>query len=117
MDDRLEKALEFSNIRLAQSVERRRLTEKFKQELTYAYNGGIFYIDRTLLIFLKDLKEKFEYGSTIILDDKLNPIEISNVTEFADKIWDIYFNSTKQYLWDLNVLKKRRKVQDIVGYE
>jgi hypothetical protein len=115
MDQYLEKALEISNLRMTQSIERRRLKEKIKTDLTYAYNGGIFFVDRTLLSFIQPLREKFQYGSAVILDDKMNPVEIKNVIEFADAIWDLYFATTKQYLWDLNTLKQKRKVQDIVG--
>jgi hypothetical protein len=117
MDSRLEKALEFSRLRMTQTNERRRLLEKVQSELTYAYNGGIFYIDRTLLTFIKSIEEQFQDDSTVILDDKLSPIEISNVTVFSKTIWEIYFKVTQQYLWDLNDLKKRRKVQDVVEYE
>jgi hypothetical protein len=114
MDSRLEKALEFSNLRMTQSIERRRLKEKLKTDLTYAHNGGIFVIDRTLLTFLQSLQTKIGHGSSVILDDKLNPVEIKNVSEFADAVWETYFTTTSQYLWDLNNLKQRRKVQDIV---
>ena len=115
MDQRLEKALEFSNLRMTQSIERRRLKDKVNTDLTYAHNGGIFVIDRTLLTFLQTLQSKVGYGSAVILDDKMNPVEIKNVTEFADAIWELYFKTTKQYLWDLNNLKQRRTVKDIVS--
>ena len=114
MDQYLEQALNISNLRMTQSIERRRLKEKLKTDLTYAYNGGIFFIDRTLLSFIQPLAEKFQYESAVILDDKMNPIEIKNVTEFADAIWNLYFITTQQYYWDLNTLKQKRKVQDIV---
>lgn len=114
MDSRLEQALEFSNLRMTQSLERRRLKEKLKTELTYAHNGGIFIIDRTLLTFLKSLQERFAHASAVILDDKLNPIEIANVSEFADAVWETYFAVTQQYMWDLNRLKKQRKPQDVI---
>ena len=115
MDLKLEKALEFSNLRMTQSIERRRLKEKLKSDLTYAHNGGVFVLDRTLLTFLISLKDKFQYGSAVILDDKMNPVEIKNVTEFADSIWELYFKTTQQYFWDINTLKQKRKVQDVVG--
>lgn len=114
MDPKLEKALEFSNLRMTQSIERRRLKEKLKTDLTYAHNGGIFYIDRTLLTFLHALKDRFGYETAVILDDKLNPIEIKNVSEFFDIVWNIYFNVTKQFLWDLNYLKNSRSVENIL---
>lgn len=115
MDSRLEKALEFSNLRMTQSLERRRLKEKLKTELTYAHNGGIFIVDRTLLIFLQSLQSRIGYDSVTILDDKMNPIEIKNVTEFSDAVWHLYLTKSAQYLADLTILKQRRNVEDIVS--
>ena len=114
MDPRLEKALEFSNLRITQSIEQRRLKEKLKSDLTLAHNGGIFVIDRTLLTFLQSLQDRIGNHTAVILDDRMTPIEIKDVVEFSNTVWELYFTKSEQYLWDINDLKKRRRVQDIV---
>ena len=82
MDERLNRALEFANLRNTQSLEKRRLKEKLKVDLTIGYNGGIFFIDRTLIAFLNAITPEEGLGSSIILDEKMNPVLIDDLIKF-----------------------------------
>ena len=42
MDDRLQKALDFSKYRQTLAIQRKLLKEKLEAKLTYGYAGGIF---------------------------------------------------------------------------
>ena len=51
MDVRLEQALDLSKTRYTLFLEKRRLQEKLKADLTYSVNGGQFYIDRNFIVY------------------------------------------------------------------
>ena len=51
MDERLEKALEFSNYMLTLNNQKRLLTEKYQEELLYFYNGCQFTVTKELINF------------------------------------------------------------------
>jgi hypothetical protein len=55
MDQRLKEALDFSNYRQTLAIQRKTLKEKIEGKLTYGCSGGIFKIDRSLLVFVQML--------------------------------------------------------------
>ena len=51
-DERLEKALEFANYRQTLFNQKKILQDNCEAQLSYAYNGGTFKIDQTLIAFI-----------------------------------------------------------------
>ena len=51
-DQRLEKALEFANYRSTLANQKEKLKDRCEAQLNYAYNGGIFHINETLIAFI-----------------------------------------------------------------
>lgn len=90
MDERLSKALENSKFRYNLYLERRRLQEKLKSDLTYAINGGKFNIDRNFIVFLNLLTPEEGRMSATILDDNLTPVYIDDLAEFQKDVLDVY---------------------------
>jgi len=117
MDDRLKKALEFSNYRHTLSVQRKTLKEKINAKLTYGVNGGIFKIDRNLLVFVQMLLDQGRTGGVPLVDLNENPILIDDLGKFRDEIFDRYFSSTLEYYQEYQELKKKRSVKNLVDYE
>jgi hypothetical protein len=115
MDERLARALEVSNLRFTQSLERQRLKEKLKNDLLFAHNGGQFYIDRAFIAFLGSITPRIGQAQTVLLDDRENPVLIKNLSEFTDQVMNQYFSVTNQYLLDLTALRQKRSVESIVG--
>ena len=114
MDERLEKALEFANYRQTLALEKKRLKEKMKAGLTFAQNGGIFFIDRNFLGFLHFISQDEETESAIVLDERQVPILITDLEQFKRIAIQKYFEVTNQYYVDFEALKKKRTVKDIV---
>ena len=52
MDERLEKALNFSNYMLTLNNQKRLIAEKYQEELIYFYNGSQFSVTRELITFV-----------------------------------------------------------------
>ena len=115
MDPRLEKALEFANFRQTLYLEKVRLQEKLKTELTIGWNGGQFYIDRNLIVFLNLITPEEGTNSVVILDDFHNPIEIDDLIKFKEYAINRYFTLVNQYALDIDALKKKRTVKGIVN--
>ena len=117
MDERLKKALEFSNYRHTFSVQRKTLKEKIEARLTYGHNGGIFKIDRSLIVFVQMLIDQGRTADVPLIDINDNPILIKDLEVFRDEIFDRYFTTTLEYYEQYELLKKQRSVEKLIGYE
>jgi hypothetical protein len=117
MDLRLEQALDSAKFRYTLHLEKRRLQEKLQADLTYAVNGGQFFIDRNFIVFLNLLTPAEGTLSTTILDDNLNPIHISDITKLQRDVLALYTRVVNQYSSDFENLRKKRTVASVVDYE
>jgi hypothetical protein len=114
MEEKLLKALDSAKLRYTLSLERRRLQEKLRSDLTYSINGGKFYIDRNFIVFLNLLTPEEGRLSTTILDDNLNPIYIEDITKFQQEALTIYLDSINRYAEAIEVIRKKRNVWNLM---
>lgn len=114
MDDRLKKALDFSNYRQTLSVQRKTLKEKLEARLTFGFSGGIFYIDRSLISFVQMCIDKGRIKGVPLIDLNDNPIMIEDLEIFRDAIFDRYFTSSIEYLKEYESIKKSRTVEKLL---
>lgn len=114
MDVRLEQALDLSKFRYTLFLEKRRLEEKLKADLTYAFNGGQFYIDRNFIVFLNLLTPEEGTMSTTILDDNMRPIYVEDITKLQKDVLELYSRVVNQYQVDFEQLRKKRSPSAIV---
>lgn len=117
MDERLEKALDFSNYRQTFSVQRKTLREKAEAKLTYGFSGGLFKIDQTLISFVQTLCNKGRTENVVLLDVNNNPILVENLENFQEEILDRYFTVTNEYYSNFKELKSSRSVEKLISYE
>lgn len=117
MDERLEKALDFSNYMLTLNNQKRMLSEKYQENLLYFYNGGQFTVTKELINFVRLLVDNHADASAVITDDNDIPSIIENVQEFYDEIIDTYFEASNTYHLEYMKLKKQRSVEKLVEYE
>ena len=116
MDERLEKALKFSNYMVTLNNQRQLLKEKFFEDTLYFTDGCQFTIDRELIAFVGYL---IDHGQTeaVIIDDNEFPAQISNLSEFYNDIIDKYFKASNEYYNNYYKLKTSRSVEKLVEYE
>tara|TARA_B100001778_G_C18259427_1_gene481512 strand:+ start:22 stop:381 length:360 start_codon:yes stop_codon:yes gene_type:complete len=117
MDERLEKALEFSNYMLTLNNQKRLLTEKYQEELLYFYNGCQFTVTKELINFVKLLLDSHQDTNAVLTDDNGIPTIVEDVDKFYDSIIDVYFVASNSYHSDYMKLKKQRSVEKLVDYE
>ena len=105
MDERLEKALEFSNYMVTLNNQKTLLQEQFKESCVYYYNGGKFFVTRELISFIQCLKST-EQTEAVLVDDNELPIFVEDLDEFATNLFSTYFQATNKYLVEYNKIKK-----------
>lgn len=115
MDERIEKALSYSNYRLTLQNQRENLKTKLVEKLTYAKDGGLFDINQELISFISILSEKTD--SVIILDKNKTPVQISNLTEFLEEIISRYMEVTNTYFQEYEKIRKARSVKQLIDFE
>lgn len=114
MDQRLEKALEFSHY--SQTLNNQIALEKTKIEnhLLYAFNGGFFDIDYSLITFV-DLMIRQGHTEIVLLDKNRVPVKINDLVSFSEKIVSLYFEATNRYHVEYTRLRKSRNVKSVIG--
>lgn len=113
MDERLEKALEFSNYMVTLNNQRRIIHEQFLENCVHYLNGGKFSVNRELITFCQ-LLVNTDQQSSVLIDDNQTPIEVEDLQKFLEDVLDIYFTTSYEYLDKYNELKKNRTVNGLV---
>lgn len=113
MDERLEKALEFSNYMVTLNNQRRVIHEQFLETCVHYLNGGKFSVNRELITFCHTMLQS-DQTSAILIDDNDTPIEVEDLQKFHDDIMDIYFTTSYEYFNKYNEIKKNRTVEGLV---
>lgn len=114
MNDALKQALDFAKYQQTFAVQRKVLNEKNSARLTYGYNGGIFKVDKTLLVFVQMLIDQKRTENIPIFDSNGNPILVTDVKFFRDEIFDRYFTSSFEYYQEFEKLKKSRSIEKLL---
>jgi len=86
MDERLEKALNFSNHMVTVNNHKRLLKEKYQEDLLYFYKGSQFTVTRELMTFVFNLIN-LSQNDVVLTDDNDIPALVDNLTEFYDDIF------------------------------
>lgn len=116
MDERLEKAINFSNYMVTLNNQRRLLKEKYQEDLLYYYNGCQFTITKELITFLGFLLDK-DNETVVLTDDNQVPVRIEDLEKFFEDILDQYFTASNNYLTEYEKLKKQRSVEKLAGLD
>lgn len=114
MDERLEKALEFSNYMITLNNQRKLIQEKFQEQSVHYYNGGKFTVTKELVAFVQSLIA-MNQTSTILIDDNDIPVEIEDLNKFSLDLYSTYFEAANEYLTEYNKIKKNRSVKGLIN--
>jgi hypothetical protein len=117
MDERLSKALEFSNYMVTLNNQKRVLKEKYYQSAVHYFNGGQFSVTKELITFVNMLITKGNDSDIVLLDDNDTPIKIEDLIKFFDDILDIYFTATNEYQTEYEKIRTKRTIPGLVDYE
>ena len=115
MDERLQKAFDFSNYRIALFNRKEDLKIKVNNMLTHACNGGVFKITQELIVFVKLLIDQ-QRTRVVLIDENGNPVEITDIPGFFDDIFGKYFEATNLYHTEYAKLRSARTVKSIYEF-
>jgi len=115
VDERLEKALEFSKYRIALVNRKEDLKIKVNNLLLYAHNGGMFRISQELISFVKLVLDQGKMR-VVLIDNNSNPIEITELQKFFDDIFSRYFEATNLYHAEYSKIRAARSVSSIYEF-
>tara|TARA_B110000503_G_scaffold77423_1_gene119289 strand:+ start:573 stop:902 length:330 start_codon:yes stop_codon:yes gene_type:complete len=107
MDQRLSKALEFSNYLVTFKNQKRILEQQYIASCKIYYNGAEFTVSPSLILLL-------ELDHQYITDDRNIPIFISNIEEFKTQVRDTFNSATKTYYSEYQKLISNRTVQGLI---
>jgi hypothetical protein len=113
MDERLSKALEFSNYMITLNNQKRVIKEQYQQDLIFYYNGCQFTLTREFINFCHTLCS-LGHADTILTDDNSIPTQITDLTNFTKNITNQHFDATTKYHTEYTLLKTTRSVEGIV---
>lgn len=108
MDERLEKALEFSKYLETYNNQKQILLKQFLNECIIYHNGGKFTIDRNLILYANI------GNSDILIDDNNIPIEIHDTKLFYETIKKQYENAVLKYSSQLKKISKNKDVSGLI---
>jgi hypothetical protein len=115
MDERLSKALEFSNYALTINNQKRNIRNRVAQLQIVHYLGGVFLADHETIAFIKTLMD-LEHKSSIIIDSKQNPISVKSLKELLDKLLNAYTSATTEFDIENEKLKKARNIKKVMDW-
>jgi hypothetical protein len=115
MDERLQKALEFSNYNLTITNQKQNIKNRVKQLQVVHHAGGVFTADQSTIAFVKTF---IDLGHTdgIIIDSKENPIVVSKLQDFLEKLMTAYISSVQEYDAEYSKLRKARNIKQIMDW-
>jgi hypothetical protein len=117
VDERLAKALEFSNYMITLNNQKRLLKEKYHEDLLYFKNGCQFTVTKELITFVGMLISNGNDSNVILVDDNDIPTNIDDLNSFYDDILDVYFSASNEYHIKYNDLKSKRSVEKLIDHE
>ena len=116
MDERLEKALDFSNYMLTLNNQKRLLAEKYQESLIHFYSGSQFTITRELITFVSTMVSA-DQDEIVIADDNNILCMVEDLANFYSEIINKYTIASNNYYTAYDSLKKNRSVEKLVNYE
>ena len=115
MDERLQKALEFSNYTATINNQKRNIRNRFAQLQLVHYMGGVFIANQETISFLKTLID-LDHKNGIIVDSKDNPINVNDLKELLDKLVSAYFSATTEFEVGYAKIKKARNIKTTMDW-
>lgn len=116
MDQRLKDALDFSQFRTTQQIQKANLKNKAENLLLVSFQNGLFKADQQLIGFVSALINR-GVESYVFLDLNEVPYQIENLQEFFDELLSANKRAMNDWYFGFNQLKNSRNVAKIVGVD
>lgn len=115
MDERLQKALEFSNYTATINNQKRNIKNRVAQLQIVHHHGGVFLANQETISFIKCMID-MKNTKGVLIDSKENPINVSNFEELLDKLISAYFSATTEFENEYQKIKKSRNIKTAMDW-
>jgi len=115
MDDRIQKALEFSNFRKTIEVQKSSIKARLETMLVLHYGNGRFKATPELIALINGFVAN-ELDDAVVLDMKQIPVKITDLDEFILKLEATYHAATNEYFTEYTKLAKSRTINAAIGW-
>lgn len=115
MDERLQKALEFSNYTATINNQKRNIKNRFDQLRLVHHAGGTFVANQETISFVKTMLD-MNHTSGVLVDSKDNPVNIKSFSELLEKLTDAYFSATTEYEAEYAKIRKSRNIKTAMDW-
>jgi len=116
VDERLQKALDFSKYRISLFNRKEDLKIRMNSMLTYAQNGGIFKITPEFITWIKLIIDS-DKDRVVLIDSNGNPTEITDLNNFYKNITEKYWEAVNVYHAEYVKLKSARSVAHVYEFK
>ena len=116
MDERLEKALDFSNFRMILATRQENLKLLMNNKSVLSYEGGLFKVDKELISFVETLLISNE-KDFIFIDINDIPIKISDLGDFRENLVAQYKKALEQYYQSYQKLSEARSIRKVIDWD
>lgn len=114
MDERLEKALEFSNYQATLQVQKDNLKIRLNHALLLRYSNSVFKTNLKLINFIQTCINQ-ELEEIVIEDLNGNPVKIDDLKEALKIFLNTHQQAYKEYEKSYSELKKARNIKKVVS--
>ena len=114
MDEKLEKALAYSNYMTTLHNQSKIFQEQYAQNSIYYTNGNQFTVTKELISFC-DTMIRNDHIALILVDDNNIPVNVEDLKSFFKDILNVYFRATNRYLTEYSQIRKQRTVENLVN--
>ncbi len=114
MDERLEKALQFSNYQKTIQTQKDNLKLSLEHKLLVKIENNIFKCSMDLINFIQTCILN-DYDHTIILDCSNNPVKVKHLENILKLFLDVYYSSYEEYVSKYENLKKARNIKKVIS--
>jgi len=114
MDEKLEKALEFSAYQKTLYLQKENLKLRLEHMLIVKFDNNIFLCSMELINFMQTcITNNIE--TVIILDIYNNPVKINQLRDCLDSLLVVYNTAYDEYFNKYEALKKARNVKKVIS--
>jgi hypothetical protein len=115
MDERLTKALAFSNFTLTVNNQKKTIKTRVAQLRVVHYDGGVFTADHNTISFIKTLID-LGHKKSLVEDNRGTPINASSLSDLLDLLVSAYFNSMNELDAEYEKIKKSRSINKLMDW-
>jgi len=115
MDERLTKALDFSNYTLTLNNQKQNIRNRVQQLQLVHHNSGVFVANQETIAFIKTMID-LTHTAGVLMDSKDNPVKVTDYADLLDKLVNAHISAMQEYDVEYAKLRKARNIKSIMDW-